>query len=155
MGSYAAASPALFENTAYVGHFGGEFIAVDLKTRESVWSFIPEDTSFPFYGSAGVNKDYVVVGSRDKNIYGLRRKTGEKIWEVRTRGEVDASPIITDKWAALGSKDGDFYVIELESGKILWQFTAGAPIAAGAAAVGDRIVFGDAANVLYCFAPKK
>ena len=69
---------------------------VDLTAHRVVWRYQHPQRKFPFYSSAAVTGDRVVVGGRDKFIHGLDRTgkrrglTGlERVWSRRRRSLLD------------------------------------------------------------------
>ncbi len=67
----------------------------------------------------------------------------------KRRPPIEASPVIAKGRVYVGSQDGNFYALELESGRPAWIFKADGPIIAPAAALSDRICFGDTHGVIY------
>ena len=148
--AYMGASPVIRDGQVYVGTFGNEVIAIDLKKRAQLWTYRHPARNFPFYSSAAVTTDKVVVGGRDKILHCLNRSTG-KIWSFTTRARIESSPLIAGSRVYVGSNDGHFYVLDLASGKTIWDFTAGAPLSASPAAAGGALVIGSQDGALYCF----
>ena len=77
-GGYTGASPALMAQTAFFGTFGNEVLAVNLGQRRIAWRYQHQQRQFPFYSSAAVAGDRVVVGGRDKMVHCLNAKTGKR-----------------------------------------------------------------------------
>ena len=151
MGAYTGASAALRDDHAYAGTFGNEVLGIDLLRHDVQWSYKHATRSFPFYSSAAVTEDRVVLGGRDKMVHCIERSTGKEIWTFTTRSRVESSPLIAGNRVYVGSNDGLLYVLELASGKKLWDFTAGAPLSASPAASQGLLVIGSQDGVLYCF----
>ena len=151
LGAYTGASVALFENHAYVGTFGNEVLGLDLDRRVPEWSYRHPTRSFPFYSSAAVTADRVVVGGRDKIVHCLSRSSGKELWSFTTRARVESSPLIAGNRVFVGSNDGVLYELDLITGKKRWDFTAGAPLSASPAAVPGFLVVGSQDGILYCF----
>ncbi len=126
-GGYTGASPAIVGQRAYYGTFNNEVVGADLVQKRIVWRYKHPQRNFPFYSSAAVSGDHVVVGGRDKFVHALNIKTGKSFWTFTTRARVDSSPAIAAGRVYVGSNDGHFYVLDLLSGKKLWDFEAGAP----------------------------
>ena len=56
LGTYLIASPTVIENMLYVGTHGGEVLAVDWKSQETVWTYKALQGEFPpFHSSTAVN----------------------------------------------------------------------------------------------------
>ena len=149
--SYAGASAAIRAGYAYVGTFGNEVFCLDLQQHYPRWAYRHPTRNFPFYSSAAVTTDRVVVGGRDKIVHCLDRSTGKEIWSFLTKARVESSPLVTGNRIFIGSNDGHFYELDLISGKNVWKFTSGAPFSASPAAVSGFLVIGDQDGVLYCF----
>ncbi len=60
--AYTGASPALRGSSAYYGTFDNEVLMVDLAAHRVGWRYQHPQRKFPFYSSAAVTNDRVVVG---------------------------------------------------------------------------------------------
>lgn len=149
-GAYTGASPALKDEAAYYGTFDSEVLMVNLKDRNIGWRYEHPQRKFPFYSSAALFQDRIVVGGRDKMVHGLNA-AGKGVWTFSTNARVESSPAIAGGRVFVGSNDGRFYVLNLNTGAKLWEFTAGAPISASPAIAQGRIVIGAQDGRLYCF----
>ena len=148
-GGYAGASPALLDHWAYFGTFSNEVLGADLLRRRIVWRYEHPERHFPFYSSAAVVADRIVVGGRDKLIHCLNAKTGKAIWTFATSARVDSSPAIAGDRVYVGSNDGRFYVLDLATGKKVWAFDTGSPLSASPAIATGRVVIGSQDGRLY------
>src|ERR1700730_7465606 len=149
-GSYTGASPALKGGSAFYGTFANEVLMVSLSGRRVVWRYQHPERRFPFYSSAAVTADRVVLGGRDKLVHGWNA-AGKAVWTFATGARVESSPAIAGGRVFVGSNDGKFYVLNLDSGAKIWEFNAGAPLSASPAIANGRIVIGSQDGRLYCF----
>ena len=149
-GAYTGASPAVSGTSAYYGTFDNEVLMVSLKEHRVVWRYQHPQRHFPFYSSAAVTRNRIVVGGRDKMVHGLN-PTGKVAWTFATNARVESSPAIASGRVFVGSNDGRFYVLNLNTGAQLWEFNAGAPLSASPAIARGRIVIGSQDGRLYCF----
>ena len=149
-GAYTGASPALRANSAFYGTFDNEVLSVSLTEHRVVWRYQHPQRKFPYYSSAAVTTNRVVVGGRDKLVHGLSL-TGKAVWTFTTRARVESSPAIADGRVFVGSNDGRFYVLSLTTGAKVWEFNAGAPLSASPAIAKGRILIGSQDGRLYCF----
>ncbi len=149
IGIYMANSVAVEEEIAYLGHYGNKCMAIDIKNSKTLWTYFNKD--FPYFSSPAVWKDYFVIGGRDKFIHCINRRSGKKIWALKTKGRVDSSPVITDNKVIVGSDDGRLYVIDLQTGSILWKYDIGQSIKSSPAVIQDTIIVGADDGVVYCF----
>jgi len=143
-------TPAVEGTMAYVGTDGGAFFAVDWKASKIVWTYENRARPSPFWSSAALAGELVVVGSRDKMVHALNRETGERVWVFSTKGQVDSSPVVVGDRVYVGSDDGRLYGLKLATGEEVWRFEAGGRILASPAVASGRLVIGNDEGVLYC-----
>ncbi len=149
-GAYTGASPALRGGAAFYGTFENEVLMVNLKDHNIGWRYQHPQRHFPFYSSAAVVDDRVVIGGRDKMIHGIST-SGKALWTFATRARVESSPAIAGGRVFVGSNDGRFYVLNLANGVKVWEFNTGSPLSASPAIANGRIVIGSQDGRLYCF----
>ncbi|HVQ30609.1 MAG TPA: PQQ-binding-like beta-propeller repeat protein, partial [Vicinamibacteria bacterium] len=152
--AYTGASPTLVGDRAYYGTFENEVLCVDLKARKIAWRYKPTQRQFPFYSSAAVESDLVVLGGRDKLVHAIGAATGKVQWTFATKGRVDSSPTIALGNVYIGSADGRVYSLDLKSGAVKDSFDTGGPITTSPALAAGRLVIGTEDGQLYCFGPK-
>lgn len=149
-GAYTGASPALRNGNAYYGTFDNEVLMVSLQGQSVNWRYQHPQRKFPFYSSAAVVDDLVVLGGRDKMVHGISA-AGKALWTFTTRARVESSPAIAGGRVFVGSNDGRFYALNMTTGARVWEFTAGAALSASPAIANGRIVIGSQDGRLYCF----
>jgi eukaryotic-like serine/threonine-protein kinase len=155
LGAYVGASPAIQGSRAYVGTFENEFLGIDLAGGQVLWAYDPPERDFPFYSSAAVSDDLVVVGGRDKMVHALRPGTGEVAWTYDAGARVDASPVMVDDRIFVATTKGDVVALDRESGKPTWSFETGSSILASPSVASGRLVIGTLDGMLLCFGPKE
>lgn len=148
--AYTGASPAIRGDGAFYGTFNNEILMVSLTGHRVNWRYQHPQRKFPFYSSAALTGDRLVVGGRDKLVHSLDLM-GRASWTFTTRARVESSPAIASGRVFVGSNDGKFYVLNLNTGDKVWEFTAGAPLSASPAIAKGRIVIGSQDGRLYCF----
>ena len=149
------ASPAVYGDELYVGHFGNQLLGINWKKSQIQWRYEHPVRRFAFYSSPAVTENMVLVGGRDKMVHGLDRKTGKLRWTFPTKGQVDSSPVIVGDRVFIGSRDGNLYELDLETGQELWRFQTGGPITASPAVAEDRLVIGNEQGKVFCFGEKR
>ncbi|MEK7829785.1 MAG: PQQ-binding-like beta-propeller repeat protein, partial [Acidobacteriota bacterium] len=146
------ASSAVTNGTAFFfGNFNNEVVSLNMKLKRQAWLYTHPQRQFPFYSSAALIDNKVVIGGRDKMVHCLNAATGKAFWTFRTNARVESSPAIASGKVYVGSNDGRFYVLDLAKGTKLWEFNAGGALSASPAIAGGRIVIGDQNGKLYCF----
>ncbi|MFK7766241.1 MAG: PQQ-binding-like beta-propeller repeat protein [Mariniblastus sp.] len=153
--SPTGSTPAAYGNSVFFGTEQAEFLAVDWKTIKGLWAFSDDKGQAAVRGCAAVNKDHVIFGARNRQVYSLNPVTGDQNWTVTLKAKVDSSPIIAGDRVYCGSTDGRFYILSLEDGKVIWekQFNGGF-LSSPAAAFGKLVIATDR-GVVYCLGKKK
>jgi outer membrane protein assembly factor BamB len=155
IGSYMGASPAYDRGKVYAGNFDNTIMAFDVENYTVLWDFDPQPRDFPFYSSAALTRDRLILGGRDKVVYCLDRETGNPIWTYTTRARVDSSPAISGNRVFIGSSDSHLYELDLETGAVNWFFATGGAIVSSPAIAGGRLIIGSQDGILYCFGRKE
>ncbi|OVE77903.1 hypothetical protein BVX99_01295 [bacterium F16] len=150
-GSYIAGSPAIDGTTAWIGNYGNEFMGLDLSKRAVLWSFGDKENGKPFFSSPAVERDRVVVGGRDGNVYCFLKTTGKRLWAFKTRDEVNSSPLIVGNRVVVGSDDGRLYMLKLINGTKTWAFDIGAGVESSPILVGHTLIIGANDGQIYAF----
>ena len=151
LGDYVAASPAVLKTRIFVGTFGNQVLGIDLKHAEILWNYEPPKGGYPFYASAAVTNEAVIVGGRDKRIHALKPQTGKPLWTYPTKARVDSSPVIIGNRVLFGTVGGVIYALDVNTGEPVWQFVTGSSIIASPCVAGGKLVIGSDDGVLYCF----
>lgn len=150
-GSYIAGSAAFVDGHAYLGHYGEELLCIDVAKQKTVWRYDDDGDAGSFFSTPAVNKNYVVIGSRDSRVHCVDRKSGEKVWSFKTRDDVDGSPVICGDKVVVGSNDGRLYILDVRSGDMLWSYEIGADVAGSPAVTNGFVFIGADDGRLYAF----
>jgi outer membrane protein assembly factor BamB len=149
-GSYVAASPSMRDGHAYVGHFNGEVLGIDLSAGEVRWRFVAEGQP-AFFASLATTSTRVLAGGRHGILHCLARETGKEIWQFQAQGDIDSSPVVARDRVLFGSQDGRVTMLQFTDGECLWSYLVGSPVTAGVAVVDGWILAGATDGVLYAF----
>src|SRR5690606_26927700 len=130
--------------------------AVNPGLRAVVWKYRDDNRQFEIHSSPAVTEDLVIIGSRDKRLHAINRKTGKAEWTFATRGGIDSSPVVAGDRVYFGSKDKAVYGVSLSDGSEAWKFNAAQPITASPAIAQGCLVIGTAAanGRIRCFGVK-
>lgn len=150
------ASAAGKDGNLYFGTDGGIVFSLNWKESKSNWEFSVPKRQQQIQSSPAVTDDLLIIGSRDKHVHCLDRKTGELKWSFATRGRVDGSPVIAGDRIYFGSADKNVYGLNISDGKEVWKYPARQSISGSAAIAGGYLVIGtDPSNgKILCFGKK-
>lgn len=156
MNALLLAAAALKENTLYFGTDGGTVFALDWKNSKLAWDFSIPKRDQQINSSPAVSDDLIIIGSRDKHVHCIDRRTGELRWSFATRGRVDSSPVIAGKNVYFGSADKNIYGVDLSTGKEVWKYAAKQSVAGSAAVADGCLVIGTESSRgrILCFGEK-
>jgi outer membrane protein assembly factor BamB len=151
VGSNMGSSSAVEADRAYVGTYGADVLAINLRARKVAWSYRDPEREFPYYSSPALAGGRVIIGGRDKAIHAIDAASGKSAWKFVTRARVDSSPVVAGGRVYAGSSDGKLYALDVASGQKRWEFEAGDAITASPAIAAGRIVVGATDGRIYCF----
>lgn len=157
-GGTVRSSPAVVEETVYIGSNDGRLYALDMSTGEEEWTF---ETDGPVVSSPAVVDGTVYIGSTDHTVYALDAETGTKEWVFETDGAVRSSPTVAEtrqssihRLLAIGSDDGRLYLLNAETGDQRDVIYDGEPVVSTAALFHGRgpsvwYAFGSTSSIRY------
>ncbi len=165
LGAYVGASPAILgANTdsqaksqvrAYCGTYGNEVLGIDLTSGKIAWRYEHPVRQLPFFASAAVTENLVIIGGRDKMVHALSPEKGEPQWTYTAKSRIESSPVIVGKRVFFGTTRGLFIALDITTGELAWEFAIGSPIVASPSVADGRIYIGTEDGILYCFGEKK
>jgi outer membrane protein assembly factor BamB len=156
LGGLAPGSPTLLDDRIIAATGEGAVLALSPDGKQQLWKYEDVDEqSAMFYSSPAYADGIIVLGCRDRQVHAIDAKTGKRAWAFKTRGEVDATAVISDGRVYVPSKDKYLYVLDLKTGREIWKFPAKRGVTAGPAIGSGVIVFGDTAGNVFCLQPEK
>lgn len=134
IGTYDASksSPAVDEETVYVGQDDGLLRAIDRQTGQLRWSFATrrhaeelgcsEAACTGIHGSAAFDDQRIYVGDYAGWLYAIERATGVLAWERELGGSIGSSPVIDGQklWIAVEDPEpnGRVFLLDRMTGKV-------------------------------------
>ncbi len=135
---YYIASPAVTEDTIYIGSEGIYFYALNRADGTERWSV---KTGSPVHGKAVLADGLVYVADRLGVVYALDQATGEEQWRNEDAGVVQSSLAYRDQTLYFGSRDTKVHAIDAATGKQLWEHVSpGGSWVGSSAAVSESFV---------------
>ncbi len=88
--TFVTVVPLVTEEGVYFTDWAGNLIAVELETGRQIWRFSPPTADLRHVGSRShlaMHDDVVYYATlEDRHLYGVDRRTGEKVWEFEGEG---------------------------------------------------------------------
>lgn len=147
-GQYIPNSAAIRDGIAYIAHYGGEVMAIDLASGQVAWRV---NTGVEYHASPAVTEKEVIVGGDDKVLAAYDRVTGEEKWKFLATRSIESSPVVSGDVVWLGGMDGRIYAISATDGSELWSWDLGAKISASPAISAGKLVICGEDGVVYAF----
>ncbi len=117
------ATPAIINETCYIGDLDGTLYAIDLNTGNLRWK--KKTASFGFAASPALTKDRMYLGDIDGKFYCFDMQ-GEVKWEFEAGAEINSSAnfLLRDQvlHVLFGSQDATLYCLNAETGKLAWKY---------------------------------
>ena len=151
LGAYVGASPAISQDQVYCGTYGTEILGIALDSGEIAWRYRHPKRQFPFFASAALTKDSVIIGGRDKMVHALSQETGEPIWTYTAKASIESSAVVVGTRVFLGTTRGVFIALDITNGESVWEFATGSSIVASPSVSDGKIYIGTEDGILYCF----
>lgn len=148
IGAYVANTAAVRDGICYVAHNGGEVIAIEIASGETVWK---TSTGNEYTASPAVDESRLYVAGPDKRLVAYDRVTGEEVWVFVTPRGLSSSPLVSGDLVWQAGMDGRLYAVNRGDGTEAWQYELGTQVKASpAASRGTLVVCGDD-GVVYAF----
>ena len=145
--TYHAASslistPQVMGGNLYVASRGGSVYCLDAATGQLRW--VRAVGSLPSISVAG---GMLYAGSYDNTVTALNVVNGDRLWQFKADGPVQARPVIVSSTVYFGSTDR-VYAVNAATGRSRWVQAVGYGVDSGAA-VADNTVFIASGDQLY------
>ena len=138
-GGPVRSSPAVADDTVYIGSSDHNIYALDAATGRPRWTFT---TAGPVNSGPAVAGGTVYIGSSDHKVYALNAATGHLRWTFITGGPVYSSPAVADGTVYVGSSDDSVYALNAATGHLRWRYITGGPVNSRPAVAGGTVYIG-------------
>ena len=92
--------------------------------------------------SPSIAGDRLFIGCNSGTFYCINIKTGKIIWQKKTLGPIDSSPLLANGLAIVGSRDGKIYVFDQYNGNVVRTIPAGLQLSSPALGPGGEMLTG-------------
>ncbi len=148
IGAYVANTSAVRDGICYIAHNGGEVVAIDIASGETVWK---TKTGIEYTASPAVDKDLLYVAGPDKRLVAYNRIDGTEKWAFLATRALASSPLVSAEIVWQGGMDGRLYAVNRTDGSEVWNFELGTQIKASPAASRGTLVVCGEDGVVYGF----
>ena len=139
-------TPALFDDTLYIGSRDGYVYSIDTKTGKEKWKYKTNDE---IASSPTVTEDSVYIGSSDTFVYALDATTGDEEWKYKTGGSVSSSPALSGGTIYIGSRDTIVYALDATTGAEKWKYKTGGGVTSSPAVSNGVVYIGSEDSYVY------
>ncbi|MDP6647728.1 MAG: PQQ-like beta-propeller repeat protein [Dehalococcoidales bacterium] len=140
-------TPAISDDTLFVGSFDKKLYALDTATGNERWTF---DTQGAIVATPLVHDDTVYIGSFDRKLYAVDVITGQEKWRFsEAKNWFWAKPLAKDNTIYASNLDGKGYALDARSGDKLVEFDLGSPVSASPVLVGNRVIVATENGAVY------
>lgn len=118
-------SPLVNGDTVFIGGSGHSFFALNINNGKEIWNF--PGLEGPVVSTALLYDGKLIFGAWDRNLYGLKSSTGEKLWQwnngssVRNYSPASCIPVANDGVVYIVAPDRYISAIDIANGKTLWR----------------------------------
>jgi outer membrane protein assembly factor BamB len=121
-------SPAIAQDTVYVGSGDGNIYALDASSGALRWKF---RTGNVVHASPAIANGIVYIGSWDSYFYAVDAKSGQERWRFKTGEDqkianqvgIQSSATIAGGMVYFGCRDSNLYALDAVSGAKKWAFS--------------------------------
>ena len=146
LASYIEYPPSYCEGTLYVNTFNGDTFAIEANTGKVLWRRAGNLKA----STPAIDGPRLIVSSKDGAVRALARTTGRTLWEVRSDGKVESSPVVVDGLVYFGSTDGRLFAVRSDTGRVRWAYDTGGRINSSPSVYRDRVCVSTYAGSVFC-----
>lgn len=119
-------SPAIAQETVYIGSGDGNVYALDATTGSMRWRFKTGDV---VHATPAVASGVVYIGSWDRYLYALDAATGTLLWKFLTGDDrkihnqigIEGSASVANGLVYFGCRDSHLYALDARDGALRWK----------------------------------
>lgn len=156
-------SPVIHEKTVFFGAYDGNVYALDTETGAVRWTYADADwigsspALAPDLGLLFIGLEFGLF-SKKGGIVALSMKTGERVWQDRTKALTHGSPLYIreEELVVIGSNDGVAYAYAAKTGILQWKYQTNGDIKMSFAYDPKRrmVLFGSMDSICYALSTK-
>ena len=168
-GDEVRSNPVIVGDSLYVGnHSSGDFYAFDLfsgavnwKTSLPNWihtdSIYQDGLLYVGYGNRKFEDPFKqkVRGTGESGVAAINARTGQKVWEYKTEGEVMPAPAYHKGVVYIATGDSHLYALEAKTGKLQWDLKLPGWASMSSPHIKDQILYVGALDKLVAVDLKK
>ena len=140
-------SPALENNSLYIGAYDNNLYSLNAATGDFLWKYAAEGgiVSRPI-----ILDGSVYFGSEDNGLYAVSARTGKQVWNFKADGPIRCSPRVAEGHIFFGSDDEHLYAVNMVTGKMIWRTEVAGPVRSSPFITSEYIYFGTEYGEVFC-----
>ena len=104
----------------------------------------------PVTSSPALQRNRVIFGCRDGNVYALDRETGERLWTAKSPDGIGASPAVSEDAVVVADYGGSVSLLAADTGMPKWERKLPKRVVSSPAVMNNRVVVGCYDAFAYC-----
>ncbi|UCF15672.1 MAG: PQQ-like beta-propeller repeat protein, partial [Phycisphaerales bacterium] len=151
-GDQVKSSPAIVDDTVYVGSADANMYAISLEDGKELWKYQTPDI---IEAAPCVIGGHVYIGCADGFLYALDAKSGSFRWKYETDGEILGaanwmpSPDGAGLWILVGSYDNILHCVDAADGQAVWTYETDNYINGSPAVADQKTAFGGCDAIIH------
>ncbi|MDR1594761.1 MAG: PQQ-binding-like beta-propeller repeat protein [Prevotellaceae bacterium] len=150
------ASPMISDSTLFIGRIDGFMSALSLSRKDTVWNFetLGQISATPNSGVFG-NREVVIFGSYDNNLYCMDKNSGELISQFESGYYINGAVGVMKNFFISGGCDAWLKIIDGQSGMVTDSLKLDSYIPASPAIDGNDCYIADHSGNVYAIVIEK
>lgn len=132
-------SPAIRNDTIYIGSVEGDAHAINRTSGVTRWSASLNGTIF---ASPALFNKSIYFATTNNSVYALNASSGSEHWLARTTGQIASTPTIGDGALYIGDLSGTVYALSTDTGRETWSRSVNGSIFSSPAVAHNSVFVG-------------
>jgi outer membrane protein assembly factor BamB len=132
LGGALVGTPAVDNESLYIGTFGKELIALDKSNGSEKWHFATQDW---VWSGPAISNGVLYFGDLSGYLYAVNASDGTAVWRIQPQNPIVSSPIVHEDRIYLTTEADTLYIIDttgnIVSSKVLGGTIYSPPVVAG------------------------
>ncbi|MFC7071695.1 PQQ-binding-like beta-propeller repeat protein [Halovenus rubra] len=148
MEDFTNSSPAVANETVYVGKSDGDLVAINTADGSERWRFETDDGITASPAVTDYKGGTVYICTLGGKVYAIDSNTAEQRWSVTVDRQIISSPAVVSDTVYTGGQNG-IYALDVADGTERWRFETDGPVVSSPAVVSNTVFVGSDDGTIY------